>query len=81
MAWDAERIKTAVMALLKELGEDYDVRAHFTQDREEVLPTTVCKAGEFRNFKLREGSQRVTVNIRPKGSIVEMSEFMLTGKE
>lgn len=80
MEWDGDRIQASVTTLTDDLGAEYDVRVDFEQDVEENPMNPFPKDG-YTDFQIRPRSQRVTITICPKGSIVNMSEFTLKAEK
>ena len=75
MKWNYDRIQASVSTLTDDLGREYDVDINMEQDVEEdpVNPST----DGYRNFRIRPGSQHVTITIYPKGTIRHTADFAL----
>lgn len=75
MKWDYEKIQASVSTLTDDLGKEYDVNVNMERDVEEDAENP--SMGGYRNFRIREGSQRVTITIYPKGTVKNTADFAI----
>lgn len=68
--WDGEQVEHAVQHLIEEIGSEYNISVHFTQERR-IKRGISEKPTPFVEYELVPGSQKVTLVIRPKASTLE----------